>query len=400
MIETQVTVFVIVLMVAAAIAVVVRRIPVPYVTALAVVGLVAGVTSLQQPFRFTSSLILFVLVPGLLFEAAFNLSWRHLRRNLAATAALATVGVVVTTVVVGLMGHFALGLAFPVAMVFGAVVSPTDPVAVVAVFRRLGLPQRLANLVESESLLNDGTGAAVFVIALAALATGHLSPGPAVLEFVRLSVGGCVLGAAIGFALSLLALRIDDPAVEITLTAIAAYGGYMAAEYLHVSGILCVVFAGLVMGNFGRPRGMSPTTQVAVEAFWDYVAFFLNTIVFLLIGLNVPWRDISAHWPLVLAAAGIVLVSRVLTVYPLLALLRPVTHAIPLRWQHLLVWSGMRGAIALALLLSLKGSHAAEFDAIRGLVFGVVLIQIVVQGVTIGPLSRVLIPQPDGAARR
>lgn len=398
MIESQVTAFVVVLMVAAAIAVVVRRVPVPYVTALAVVGLVAGIVGLRQPFRFTSDLILFILVPGLVFEAAFNLDWRLLWKNLTATVALATVGVLVTTVIVGLLGHYALGLALPAAMLFGAVVSPTDPVAVVAVFRRLGVPHRLANLVESESLLNDGTGAAVFVIALAALETGQLDLAPAVLEFVRLAAGGCALGAAIGFALSFVTLRLDDPAVEITLTAIAAYGGYLAAEALQVSGILTVVFAGLVMGNFGRPRAMSARTQVAVDAFWDYIAFFLNSIVFLMIGLNEPWREIAAHWPLVLAAAGIVLVSRVVTVYPLLALLRPVTRKIPVRWQHMLVWSGMRGAIALALLLSLQASHPAEFEAIRGFAFGVVFLQIVIQGMTIGPLSRLLIPPPAKAS--
>jgi monovalent cation:H+ antiporter, CPA1 family len=392
-IEVQVTAFVVVLMVAAAIAVIVRRVPVPYVTALAVAGFAAGATGLQQPFHFTPNLILFVLIPGLLFEASFNLNWRHLWTNLIAVASLATVGVLVTTVVVGLMGHFALGLAVPLAMLFGAVVSPTDPVAVVAVFRRLGLPQRLTTLVESESLLNDGTGAVVFVIALAALETGQLEVGPAALEFVQLVAGGCVLGAAIGFLLSLITIRIDDTPVEITITAIAAYGGYLAAEFLHVSGILTVVFAGLVMGNFGRPRAMSPRTQVAVDAFWDYVAFFLNSIVFLMIGLNVPWNNIVAHWPVVLAAAAIVIVSRVVTIYPLLALLRPITPRIPLRWQHMLVWSGMRGAIALALLLSLEASHPAEFDAIRGLVYGVVLIQIVVQGVTIGPVARALLPQ-------
>lgn len=394
MIETQVTAFVVVLMVAAVIGVIVRRVPVPYVTALAVVGLAAGLTGIKQPFHFTPNLILFVLVPGLLFEAAFNLRWRHLWGNLTATVTLATVGVLVTTAVAGLLGHFALGLAVPVAMLFGAVVSPTDPVAVVAVFRRLGVPQRLASLVESESLFNDGTGAVVFVIALAAIETGQLAAGPAVLEFVQLVAGGCLLGCAIGFLLSLVSLRIDDTPVEITLTAIAAYGGYLAASFLHVSGILTVVFAGLVMGNFGRPRAMSARTQVAVDAFWDYVAFFLNSIVFLMIGLDVPWSNILSHWPLVLAGAGIVLVSRVVTVYPLLALLRPFTRTVPLRWQHILVWSGMRGAIALALLLSLQSSHPREFDAIRGLVYGVVLIQIIIQGVTIGPLARALAPHP------
>jgi monovalent cation:H+ antiporter, CPA1 family len=394
-IESQVTAFVLLLMVAASIGVLVQRVPIPYVSALAVVGLIAGRTGIAQPFHLTPTLILFVLVPGLLFEAAFNVKWRHLRDNVAAVTALATVGVLLTTVLVGLLGHLALGLSLPVAMLFGAVVSPTDPVAVVAVFRKLGIPSRLANLVESESLFNDGTGAAVFAIAVAATTTGQLNPGSAALDFIHITGGGCLVGLAIGFLISLLTLRIDDAQIEITLTALAAYGGYLLAEsFLHVSGILAVVCAGLVMGNFGRPLAMSARTQAAVNTFWDYVAFFLNSVIFVLIGLDVPWRDLVSHWPLVLAGAGIVLLSRAVTVYPLLALLRPLGRVVNLPWQHLIVWSGLRGAIALALLLSLQTERPAEFSAIRGLVYGVVLLTIVVQGATIGPLTRILLPHP------
>jgi CPA1 family monovalent cation:H+ antiporter len=393
-IESQVAAFVALLMVAAAIGVLVQRVPVPYVSALAVVGLGAGLTGIVQPFHLTPKLILFVLVPGLLFEAAFNVKWRHLRDNLAAVIALATLGVLVTTAVAGLLGRVTLGLSLPAAILFGAVVSPTDPVAVIGVFRRLGVPSRLANLIEGESLLNDGTGIAIFAISLAAIKSGQFDLGPAALDFVRLAGGGCLLGVGIGFLASLVTLRIDDAQIEITLTAIAAYGGYLLAESVQVSGILAVVCAGLVMGNYGRPRGMSARTQAAVLTFWDYVAFLLNSAVFVLIGVDVPWRDLVAHWPLALAGAGIVLLARAVTVYPLLALLRPLGRAVNLRWQHLIVWSGLRGAIALALLLSLQSEQPAEFAAIRGPIYGVVLLTILVQGVTIGPLTRLLLPHP------
>jgi CPA1 family monovalent cation:H+ antiporter len=397
MIENQIAAFVVLLMVAAGIATLVRRAPFPYITALALVGLGAGLAIGPQPYHLTSKLILLVLLPGLLFEAAFNIKWRRLQDNLIAIATLATLGVLVTTAVVGALGYVALGLALPVAFLFGAVVSPTDPVVVIPVFRRLGIPSRLANLVEGESLLNDGTGTAIFALALAAVTTGQIQVGDATLGFFLLVVGGCLLGAAVGALLSLATLHIDDAQVEITLTVIAAYGGYLLAGYLHVSGILCVVFAGLVMGNFGRSRGMSERTQAAVTVFWDYVAFFLNSVVFLLIGLSVPWSLLLAHWPLSLAAAAIVLLSRAATVYPVFALLHRLGRPINWRWQHLMVWSGLRGAIALALLLSLQDSRPREFETIAGLVYGVVLVTIVVQGMTITPLARRLFPHPARA---
>ena len=167
MIEARVETFVLLLMAACAVALLVKAVPVPYVSALALVGLLAGLVVGRGQLQLTHSLILFVLLPGLLFEAAFNLSWRELRANLVAVVALATLGVVLTTAVVAVVGHAALGLALPVAILLGTMISPTDPVAVVAVFRRLGVPARLVNLVESESLLNDGTGVVLFTVALA-----------------------------------------------------------------------------------------------------------------------------------------------------------------------------------------------------------------------------------------
>ena len=387
MIESGIASFVLLLMAAAAVAVLVRRLPIPYVSALALVGLVGGTVIGFKGLQLTPSLILFGLVPGLLFEAAYNLNWKHLRDNLLSVGAL-------TTAVVAALGHLALGLPIAFAILFGAMVAPTDPVAVIAVFRRLGVPSRLANLIEAESLLNDGTGVALFTIALAATTT-TVTLWAGALQFVILAVGGVALGVAIGFVFSRLTARVDDPQVEITFTAIAAYGGYLLGEYVHVSGLLTVVGAGLVLGNFGRPRGMSMKTQTAVSLFWDYVAFVLNSVIFLLIGISVPLTTLLDQGWVVLGAAGVVLLARAATVYGVLGLLRPLGHRINLRWQHLIVWSGLRGAIAVALLLSLTQA-GPEFDRVRALVYGVVLISIVFQGLTIGPLTRILLPHGAG----
>jgi CPA1 family monovalent cation:H+ antiporter len=379
--------FVLLLMAAAAVALLVKAVPVPYVSALALAGLVGGFLLGPGELRLTRSLILFVLLPGLLFEAAFNLSWRELRRNLVAVVALATLGVLLTTTVVALLGHAALGLSLPLAVLFGAMVAPTDPVAVVAVFRRLGVPARLVNLVEAESLLNDGTGVVLFTVALAAAQSASFGLGGAVLEFARLAFGGLALGLAAGLLLSLVTSRIDDFQVEITLTAIGAYGSYLLAESVHLSGILAVVAAGLVLGNLGRPRAMSQRTQEAVTLFWDYVAFALNSLVFLLIGLEVARHDLIAGLGVVAGAAAIALLARALAVYLVLGVLHPLPWRVSLRWQHLIVWSGLRGAIAVALALSLSG----EFQSLRGPTYGVVLASILVQGATIGPLTRRLL---------
>jgi len=389
--EAPVAGFVLILVAAAVVAVVVKFVPVPYVSALALVGLAAGPLLGHGQVHLTPNLILLVLLPGLLFEAAFNLSWAHLRANLPAVAALATVGVVLTTAFVAPLGHAALGLDVPVAILFGAMVAPTDPVAVVAVFRKLRAPERLVNLIEAESLLNDGTGVILFTVALAATLPGAQPSllGSAV-DFARLAAGGLALGLAIGFALSLVTSRVDDFQVEMTLTAIAAYGGYLLAEQVHVSGILAVVAAGLVLGNYGRPRAMSERTAQAIEHSWDYVAFALNSVVFLLIGLDVPIEDVAGHLGVVLGAAAIALLARAAVVYLLLGSLHLVRSGVSLRWQHLIVWGGLRGTVALALALSIS-SRGGQFAIVTQLVYGVVLASLLVQGTTIGPLTRLLL---------
>lgn len=375
-----------------------ERIRIPYVVALAAVGVLAGLVVAPVHVHLTSSLILFILLPGLLFEAAFNLNWRQLRDNLAAVIALATLGVFLTTAVAGFVVHEVLGLGLAVAVVFGAIVAPTDPVAVVAVFRRLGVPSRLANLVESESLLNDGTGVLEFGIALGFVSLGGgFNPLIAGLQFLQLGIGGLALGLAVGFGLSLFTRLLESPQIELTLTLLAAYGSYVLGDALHVSGILAVVGAALVLGNYGRPKGMSERTQAVVAGFWEYVAFLLNSVIFLLIGLDLPLRSVLAEGWVVLAAFGIVLGARAVAVYGVLLLLRPFGRMINLRWQSLAVWSGLRGAVATALLLSLS-ENGGGLSVIKPLAYGVVLLSILVQGATIGPLTRLLLPHRGAQA--
>ncbi len=388
-VEAEVATLVAVLAVAAAVSVVVRWLPVPYVGALALVGLGLSFVPLPGMLRLhlglSGPLILFAFLPGLLFEASFNLEWLHLRHDWAPVVVLATLGVGLTTLLAALMGHAALGLGVGVALLFGTMVAPTDPVAVVAVARRLGVPARLLAVIEAESLLNDGTAVVLFSLALVEV-SGGASLGSVALQFVRLAPGGVGLGLAIGFLFSWLTSRIDDPRVEITMTVLVAYGGYLLGDALGVSGILCVVCAALVLGNYGRRHGMSQRTREAVHWFWDYVAFLLNTLLFLLIGLSVPVGSMAQAVPVALLGALIAVAARAATVYSVMPLLG--RHRLALAEQHLMVWSGLRGAVALALLLGL-GPGPARAQLLAP-VYGVVLFSTFVQGVTVGPAVRLL----------
>jgi CPA1 family monovalent cation:H+ antiporter len=372
------------LLVASLVAVVVRRLNIPYTVALVVVGLLI---TWQQPLEIdlTPELILALFVPPLVFEAAFHLNLSALLRSLPAILLLAVPGVILTTVIVGVLVQLGTPLGLPLALVFGALIAATDPISVVAVFRTLGTPRRLSLLIEGESLFNDGTAVVVFQIALAAAVTGSFDLAQGIGEFLRVAAGGIVLGLVFGWAVARLIAQVDDYLIETTLTTVLAFGAYLVAERLQFSGVLAVVAAGLINGNIG-PRGMSPTTRVVLFNFWEYVAFLANSLVFLLIGLEVNIPAVLAAAQPVAVAIGAVLAARVVVVYLLSWLANRVAEPVPLRWQHVLAWGGLRGAISLALVLSLPGTLGTERDLVRVMAFGVVLFSLLVQGTTMRPL--------------
>ena len=243
------------LLIVSLVAIAVRRLRIPYTVALVVVGLLL---TTQQPLELnlTSELILALLVPPLVFEAAFHINLRDLRRDLPGVLLLAIPGVLLTTLIVGGLVAWLTPLALPLAMVFGALISATDPVAVVALFRTLGAPKRLALLMESESLFNDGTAIVVFNLVLVGALTGAFHPFQGAVDFLRVAVGGLAVGFVSGWLIAQLIARIDDYLIETTLTTVLAFGAYLIAERLHFSGVLAVVAAGLINGNIG-PQGMT-----------------------------------------------------------------------------------------------------------------------------------------------
>jgi CPA1 family monovalent cation:H+ antiporter len=383
-----VSVLILLMALAMAVAVAASRLRVPYTVALVVAGLGIGALSLLQPPHLTRELLFSVFLPGLVFEAAFHLEFAVLRRQLISVLVLAVPGVVVAMLLTGsLLAVASATLGWLPAMVFGALIAATDPITVVALFRTLGVPAQLSTLLEGESLLNDGTGIVLFGLIVGLAGTAPPTLGQVAAGFVTTVGLGALTGGLFGFVLSRLIRRLDDPMVEITLTTIAAYGSFVVAERLHGSGVIATVIAGLLCGNYGARIGMKPATRLAVETFWQYVAFALNSLVFLLIGFTVQPEALWQARGLILIAFGIVVVTRAVIVLVVSGLLRRTAERLPDKWPTVLTWGGLRGALSIVLALSL----AADFpqrDLLVNLTSGVVILSILIQGLSMAPLVR------------
>jgi CPA1 family monovalent cation:H+ antiporter len=386
--------FVALFSVATAVALAARRFKAPYTVALVAAGVLLGSVRAFDPPHLTKELLYAVFLPGLLFEAAFHLEFRKFWRNKLAIHALAIPGlgaaVALTAVILAPAAdalHFVHGFTLLHGAVFAALIAATDPIAVVALFKSLGAPKRLATLVEGESLLNDGTAVVVFTLILAVANGRSMSAGAAAIDFARVVGGGAIIGIAIGFAISKVIQQVDEAMIEITLTSIAAYGSFALAEQFHFSGVIATVMAGMVCGNYATRTGMSPATRIAVESFWEYVAFALNSIVFLLIGFEVRLSELVASWKPILLAYVAVTLARAVVIFAVTALLRPTRERIPWKWATVLTWGGLRGGLSMVLALALPQEFPHR-SLLVTMTFGVVLLSIVLQGLSMSPLLR------------
>ena len=371
------------LLVSAVVSLVAQRLRIPYTVGLVLVGFGLTLFGRTAVPSFTSELILVILVPPLVFEAAFLLVLDDLFHELPLVLVLAIPGVILTTLLVGGLVSFAAGIPLAVALVFGSLIAATDPVAVVALFRTVGVPKRLQILLEGESLLNDGTAIVIFNLMLVVALTGHFDLSSSIGQFFVVAGGGILVGVVSGIIISQLIGQIDNYLIETTLTTILAYGSYLVAEYvLGVSGVLAVVAAGLASGKFG-PRGMSSTTRIVVFNFWEYVAFLANSFVFLIIGLQIDLTLIINNALSILFAILAVIIARAVTVYGLTWFHK----GVPFAWKHILFWGGLRGAISLALALSLPLTLPYR-DQLQAMAFGVVLFTLLVEGLTMKPLIK------------
>ena len=369
-----------------------RRLKLPYTVGLVLAGAALAATRSQAGLALTHDLIFDVVLPPLLFEAALNLRSSDLERDLVPVVALSTIGVALCALVVA--GGLALWLGWPLesALVFGALIAATDPIAVIALLRESQVSGRLRLLIEAESLFNDGVAAVLFTLILVWAAhdpSAGQGPLSALTTFVLVAGGGLAAGFGVGLIAVTIAGATDDHLVETALTVVAAFGSFLIAEHFSASGVLATVAAGMTMGNIGvlGPKerfGLSLTThgRAFVLEFWEFAAFLANSLVFLLIGSAMATIDFAREGAFALALIlALALFGRAFAVYPVSLALSRTRWAIPLNQQHLMWWGGLRGALALALALALPYDLPRRDDILIS-AFAVVAFSVIVQGLT------------------
>ncbi len=393
-----------VLIVVSIVSLVVRRIKLPYTLGLIFVGLLISAFQLNQFVgvtvttdlltRIAPEIFLVIFLPGLLFEGAMNLEADYFFKNIKSITSFAVIGVLLSVFASGSVLHFILNIPWEVSLLISAMIVPTDPVAVLSIFKKLGAPKKLAVLLEGESLFNDGTGIVIFRVLLALILTGSFSLANGVLQFLTLVLGGLIIGSFSGYFVSKVISKIDDNFTQITLTTVLAYGSYLIAEHLHFSGVISVVVAGIILGERGI-KNISAESKLEIMSFWTYAGFLLNSFVFLLIGLELKIADLLVYLVPIAAAFTIVLLARAVSIYLISVfinnvddsrVINNVDESIPGKWQHVLVWGGLHGGLSMVLALSLPTSNfllSQWRPFIITTVFGVVFLSLVFQGTTI-----------------
>jgi CPA1 family monovalent cation:H+ antiporter len=375
------------LLIAAVVAMLTRRLRLPYSVGLVVAGILLAVSPFAPKVSLTKDLIFTALLPPLLFEAAFYLHWNELRRNFPVIVVLATLGVVLSAGLTAAGMHYLMHWEWIGALVFGVLIAATDPVSVIATFKEAKAHGRLLVLIEAESLFNDGSAAVAFGV-IVAVASGQQFSSVQILTRLLESIGGGILcGGVVAIGALLLAGRTTDHLVEITFTTIAAYGSFLLADHFGFSGVLATIAAGLVMSNFTRIGGISTRGKEAVHDFWEYAAFIANSFVFLLIGMHEAHQNLIAIWLPAVVAIALVTLGRAVAIYPCCLLFARSSLRVTARHQHVLFWGGLRGALALALALSLSPDVPLR-ESIIAISFAVVAFSVFVQGLTMAPFLR------------
>jgi len=405
LVSETVTIFVVLLAGAAVVGVLTKFIRIPYTIALVLAGLfVALMQSAPENAVITEELVLVLFLPPLLFQAGLHLDLEQLQRKAAVVAMFAVPGVILSMCGVGVAVKPFLpdDSALPVspwlaALLFGAMLAPTDPISVLATFKTAKAPEGLKTLVEGESLFNDGTGVVLFLILFAAIfpASGHdalapISVAGAVQEFIKVAGLGLIMGLGLGLIALWLLKKLDDHVLENAITIVLTWGSFIVSERIGGSGVIAVVVAGLIMGNYGQRLAMSKRTSETINTFWESIDFIVNSIVFLLMGFEL--QAIGGYQALLHPA---VLLAVVVVFLAILAVRAVMVYSAALLygrhwpggWKHVVFWAGMRGSIPLALALGLPGGELKAFMV--PVAFGVVLVSLLLQGLTMPCLLRV-----------
>lgn len=373
--------------VACVVAIITRRIGLPYTIGLVVAGIALSLFGYRSRIVLTPELIFTVLLPPLVFEAALHLKWSRFRESAPLVLSLAFVGTMLSAAIVAAGMHWVLGWGWQGALLFGSLIAATDPVAVIAMMKEEDADPKLRFTMEAESLLNDGAAAVLFGLVTAAIAGSSTDIGSIALSALVTVFGGLLCGIVVAGGLLLLAKGSDDHLVELTLTVLAAYGSFLIAEELRVSGVLASLAAGMLVGNVGRNGSLTERGGAALIRFWDFAAFLTNSVIFLLIGSREAEQPIGSYlWPAFIGTV-LVLAGRAVAVYPITALFARTRYAVDGVTRNILFWGGLRGALALALALAAPRA-LPEYGALVSVAFAVVAFSIFVQGSTMPRLLR------------
>lgn len=392
MTELPIGAIVCLLLIACIIALSMRWIEQPYTVGLVLVGLVVALTKLTPQISLSRDVAFFIILPPILFLGGMNLNWDHLRRDWKPITLLAVPGIVVSAILVGYPLSYFWHIPLNYALLFGALISPTDPVSVLAIMKKIKAPERLRTILEAESLFNDGTGVVLFVVILTMIQNNvPFDFGTALLQFLIVTGGGALIGGLCGYLMYRIIKLTDDHLLQVTLTVVLVFGTPLIAELLHCSGIIAVVVAGLMLGK-GRLSCMSAKGHETAKIFWEVIDFILNSLIFIIIGveLQVVGKDnLISYKEFILSGILIVVFSRAFivygTMYSLNGIIKP---SIPAIWNHVLFWGGLRGTIPIILMLQLPDFPYRPL--FLSATFGIVLFSIIIQGLTIEPLLKKL----------